>query len=122
MNLQILVNQIKELALSKGTTVNKVLTNSGAGKDFVYNIRKGQIPSIEKIQKIAEYFGVSTDYLLTGKEKSPDISGDKISERAILLARKLGEVPEDKQEAALKFIESTLDTFLEAIKDEDGNR
>ena len=31
---------------------------------FISNIKKGQTPSISKLQKIAAYFNVSVDYLL----------------------------------------------------------
>lgn len=59
-NIDLLVNQRNE-------SRTKVFVNSGVGKDFFSNLNKGQIPSIEKIASLAEYLGVSIDYLL-GRE------------------------------------------------------
>lgn len=42
----------------------RVYTKSGAGKDFISNIKKGSVPSIEKIFALAEYLDCSIDYLL----------------------------------------------------------
>jgi len=64
MNTEIVVERIELLAKNNGISKTKALTQSGAGKDFIANIKKGQTPSIAKLQKIAEYFGVSVDYLL----------------------------------------------------------
>ena len=49
-----------EMGISKGTV------------SFWKN--KGSVPNADTLQKIADYFGVSTDYLLTGVEtkKEPD--------------------------------------------------
>ena len=64
MNTDIVVERIELLAKNNGISKTKALTLSGAGKDLIANIKKGQTPSIAKLQKIAEYFSVSVDYLL----------------------------------------------------------
>lgn len=64
MDSDMLISRIEELAKQKGVSKTKALTESGAGKDFIANIKKGQTPSVAKLQKLSEYFGVSTDYLL----------------------------------------------------------
>lgn len=66
-NYSVLIDKLKELASLKGEPVTTSLVNSGAGKNFIYNINRGSAPSFEKIVKLAEYFGVSTDYLLGTK-------------------------------------------------------
>ena len=44
---------------------NKLLTDLGLGKNsFVNWSERGTVPSAETIEKIADYFGVTTDYLL----------------------------------------------------------
>lgn len=70
-NLQTIANRLKELCDKKGVSVNKMLTESGAGARTYYNILAGSHPSIDKISKIADYLDCSTDYLLgrTDKEK-----------------------------------------------------
>lgn len=64
MDNDIIIERIEFLSNIKGVSKTKALTESGAGKDFISNIKKGQTPSITKLQKIADYFGTSVDYIL----------------------------------------------------------
>ncbi len=79
MDHKIILSQIDTLCAQKGITRAKALIESGAGKDFAVNIQKGSKPSAEKIKRIANYFNVSTDYLLdndTSKVKDPPTDND----------------------------------------------
>jgi transcriptional regulator with XRE-family HTH domain len=58
-----LVENIKSLAQKNGTTIPKLEKEFGFGKGAMYNWDKNS-PSIDKIEKVADYFKVSTDYLL----------------------------------------------------------
>ena len=73
MDSDMIISRIEELAKQKGVSKTKALTESGAGKDFIANIKKGQTPSVAKLQKLSEYFEVSTDYLLGIDKSEPDI-------------------------------------------------
>ena len=65
----IIITRVTELAEAKGEKPTTSMKAAGVGKNFFYNIReRGATPSIEKINKLATYFGVSTDYIL-GIEK-----------------------------------------------------
>lgn len=64
-----LVENIKSLCEESGTSIPKMEKELGLSKGSVYNWDKNS-PSIDKVQKVAEYFGVSTDYLLYGFNKS----------------------------------------------------
>ncbi|MCL2413552.1 MAG: helix-turn-helix domain-containing protein [Bacteroidales bacterium] len=56
---------------NKGIRATKLTTDLELPNSAVTDWKKGKYkPSTDAIVKIAEYFGVSTDYLLTGKEKS----------------------------------------------------
>ncbi|MDR2902887.1 MAG: hypothetical protein LBU77_00015 [Clostridiales bacterium] len=63
-NSQEIATLISEEAKKKGVSVNKAVIDSEAGKSFVDNLKKGQNPSAFGLAKIANYFGVSTDFLL----------------------------------------------------------
>lgn len=63
----------ESLIKSRGITVNKFLKDTNLNPATIYNWKKGKYtPKIEKMKIIADYFGVSVEYLMTGKEKSPD--------------------------------------------------
>lgn len=59
---------IANLAQERGCSVNKLLTESGAGRNLIDRMKQGKEPSITRAKLVADYLGVSTDYLLTSKE------------------------------------------------------
>lgn len=69
-NLQTIAERIKELCDKNNVSINKMLTDSGAGVRTYHNILSGSHPSADKISKIADYFNVSVDYLLGKKDDS----------------------------------------------------
>ena len=64
------IEKVKELLKEKGITKNKLLTDLQLGKNsFVNWESRGTVPSGEVLAKIANYFGVSVDYLLGNEEQ-----------------------------------------------------
>ncbi len=60
-----------KLLNEKGVTPYKVGKATGiAGSTFTDWKSGRSVPKQEKLQKIADYFGVSLDYLMTGKESA----------------------------------------------------
>ena len=64
MNLK---ERIKTLCKEKGITVNKLEKTLGFGTGYVAKL-DNSTPNTAKIQLIADYFGVSLDYLMTGEK------------------------------------------------------
>ena len=58
----------KELCQKKGESPTKAAAKNGIGGSTVTAWKNGSFPKGETIYKLAEYFNVSTDYLLTGEE------------------------------------------------------
>ena len=74
MDYTVLLERIELLCNKNNITKTMAFEKCGVGKDFASNIKKGSKPSIEKIQQIAAYFNVTTDYLLgndTSGAKNP---------------------------------------------------
>ena len=63
----------------KGVSPNKALTDCGISRTSTAKWREGAIPRGVTLQKLADYFGVTTDYLLTGEEtkKAPTQAGER---------------------------------------------
>lgn len=76
-NLLLLENRIMGLATAKNLSKNKLLDNIGLGKSLFDNMKKGKIPSIDRISLIADYLGCSVDYLL-GRTDEPSLSSNVI--------------------------------------------
>lgn len=66
----------------KNMTVNGAAKEIGLPSSSVTNWKQGRTPRLDKVEKIAEYFGVSADYLLgytDEKEKPAAQMGDELS-------------------------------------------
>lgn len=60
-----------KLLNEKGVTAYKVGKATGIASSTFTDWKSGRsVPKQEKLQKIADYFGVSLDYLMTGKESA----------------------------------------------------
>jgi hypothetical protein len=64
-----LVEKIKDLCEAKDTTLIGLEREIGLGRGTIRNWDKNS-PSIDKLQKVAEYFNISADYLLYGFDKA----------------------------------------------------
>lgn len=59
-----------KLLSEKGVTAYKVGKETGIASSTFTDWKTGRsVPKQEKLQKIADYFGVSLDYLMTGSDK-----------------------------------------------------
>ena len=63
--------KIKELCKKQGISLNQLEDKLGFSQNYIYSIKKGN-PKVENLQKIADYFNVSTDYLL-GRTDNPKL-------------------------------------------------
>lgn len=71
------------LCEKKGVTPNKALTDCGISRTSTAKWREGATPRGVTLQKLADYFGVTTDYLLTGEETKKEpipTNGDGLDE------------------------------------------
>jgi len=59
-----LTKTIEDLCTKKNISVKEMLLNCGLSRNVVDNLKKGSIPSVDKMAKIASYFGVPIDFLL----------------------------------------------------------
>ena len=58
-----------KLMKAKGCTAYQVAKETGIAQSTLSDWKNGKsVPKAEKIQKIADYFGVSAEYLMTGQE------------------------------------------------------
>lgn len=77
--------RIKELAKARGVTLGALEEKLGLIRNSIYTI-KNKKPSAERLQLIADYFNVSTDYLL-GRTDNPRIAKDNDNSMTIDLKK-----------------------------------
>lgn len=104
-------DRIKTLCKSAGISMNKLEQELGFGTGYVSKLEKST-PNTKKLQKIADYFNVSVDYLMTGKEPEfsvemadTDVALSNMNKRMKEYALKLAELPNDKQEHIMQLID-----------------
>ena len=68
------LEKIKELALKRGISLQKVAEDLGYSINYLYTLKE-KTPKSDRLQEIADYFNVSTDYLL-GRTDNPTIASD----------------------------------------------
>jgi phage transcriptional regulator, cro/CI family len=78
-------DRIKELAKKQGLSINSLEEKLGYSRNTIYNLKNSK-PSTERISEIADYFNVSTDYLL-GRTDNPVIAGDSVTKTEIDLKK-----------------------------------
>lgn len=65
---------VKNLCEKQGISLNTLEEKLELGKNSLYGLKRNQ-PSAERLQQIADYFNVSTDYLL-GRTDNPAIANN----------------------------------------------
>lgn len=68
---------VKDLCEKQGISLNALEEKLELGKNSLYGLKRNQ-PSAERLQQIADYFNVSTDYLL-GRTDNPNIAKDTVT-------------------------------------------
>jgi len=104
------------LCTLKGVSPSRAGLDIGVSKTAVNGWKNGRAISSDNLQALAEYFEVSVDYLLGNTDiKTPSDNKEMIDDELIVLARRVGEVPEEDRKRIYKTFESTIDLYLEAI-------
>ena len=71
MQIDVFVQNVKKYCELKGVKPTVACAESGAGKSLLSEISsRGRIPSIERVQLLAQYLGVTTSDLLGEAQKS----------------------------------------------------
>lgn len=71
------LEKIKELAQKRGISLQKVAEDLGYSINYLYTLKE-KTPKSDRLQEIADYFNVSTDYLL-GRTDNPTIAKDTVT-------------------------------------------
>lgn len=64
MNLDGLIQNVLDRCKVRGVLPTVAFREAGVGANFVNNMKNGSAPSVEKVQKLAIYFGCTTSDLL----------------------------------------------------------
>lgn len=125
------MNRIKELRERRGIQQKELAIDLGVTQPTISNWELGiKVPSARSTQKLAEYFGVSMDYV-TGREeqdnqrqtsdpkneKSALKDKDGFESRAIRLIRAASRLPKEHQTLLLVTLEAAVRAFQNLPQD-----
>ena len=102
----------ERLCAEKKVSPNKALADIGMSNATYTNWKKrGSTPQGKNLQKIADYFGVSTSYLLGEKTESTPAAEDPLTEEIITYTKILARTEEGIKQ--LEAVASTLKRIAE---------
>ena len=123
-----MVERIIDLIEKNGITAAKLLTDLGMARSSMSEWKKGKAkPSTDAIIKIADYFGVSTDYLLTDTTEEDETKNTETSSEVLYMSRNMLHKIDmlnieqlkiiDLEARNYKFIETAPDELLQNVLD-----
>ena len=65
------VERVKAICKERHIAISRLEKDCGFGNGYIAQLRKGTFPA-DRLQKIASYLGVTSQYLLTGVEAEDD--------------------------------------------------
>lgn len=108
--------RIKDLADKHRISLNDLEDKLGISRNSLYGIKKAN-PKSDRLQEIADYFNVSTDYLL-GRTDNPAIASDSnelFSAKGRAIARKYDSSSPEKQ----KYYDKIIAAMFEDDEEDD---
>ena len=98
MQIDVFVQNVKKYCELKGVKPTVACAESGAGKSLLSEISsRGRIPSIERVQLLAQYLGVTTSDLLGEQNENSPLpeEGGLLADYNALTARNQEKARED---------------------------
>lgn len=104
-----IVERIRNLCDLENLSFNALEKKVGLGKSVIYRWDINA-PSADKLKMVADYFGVSVDYLLTGETKEkPDLPAG-LSPAKQELVNRLDQMTEEQAALLLRLLDEFLNT------------
>lgn len=85
MDRELLVQNIEQYCSKKGVKPTNACRDSGVGTSFLTDIKRGQTPSVAKVQTLAQYLGCTVSDLL-GERAVPESGTVSVDDAKLLRA------------------------------------
>lgn len=110
-------DRFESLCTQKGVSKQKACIDCGLSRTAWNKWKAGAIPNGDAIQSLADYFGVTTDYLLTGEEtkKAPTQEGEReitMDDFTYAFYKESRDLPDEKKKMLLdmaRFMKSDIE-------------
>lgn len=95
------VERVLSICKERGIAVSRLEKDLGFGNKYIAGLKKGSVPD-DRLYAISKYLGVSTTYLITGKEK--EIPNSSFSEEYTEFIDLYSKLSKDNQAAIMQII------------------
>ena len=110
-------DRFEDLCKQKGVSKQRACIDCGLSRTAWNKWKAGAIPNGDAVQSLADYFGVTTDYLLTGEEtkKAPTQEGEReidFDDFTYAMHNEAKDLPEEKKRMLLdmaRFMKADLE-------------
>lgn len=101
----VFIDTFAELCKKNSISMNKACIEIGISRTSTAKWKNGSVPNGTTLNKIAEYFNVSVDYLVGNEKKpAPNVDGNELSENEIEMLKRFRNLPESQQNAVLEIL------------------
>lgn len=99
-----------KLCESKGVTDSRACLEMGFSRSYAAKMKnKNGAPSMDKLSTMAEYFGVTVDYLLNAEKENPtSVAADEVDELDKEALEIMRQLPPEKRAAGLAMLRGLL--------------
>lgn len=117
------VERVKAICKERKIPISKIERDLGYANGYIGQLKKGVFPA-DRLQDIAEYLGVSSEYLLNGDEKESDkyYLNDETAEmaQALFENRDLRVLFDAARDASPEDLKTTYDMLMALKRKERG--
>lgn len=107
MDKVLFVQNVKQACKIKGVKPTIACYDSGVGRSFINNIEaRGQVPSVEKVQMLASYLGVTTSELLGEEKALPTVADEERLDQELI--ERLCQLSPEELEKVDAFVQGLL--------------
>ena len=112
-----MVEKIRELCREHGITISKLEELAGLSARTIGRWDESK-PSVDKVQRVAEYFGVSVDYLLGIEKEEVSSDGEDLADYLEMIRTRpeIRMMMKTQRNATKEQVEQNV-KFLQAIKE-----
>lgn len=108
MDKDIFVQNVRVICFRRGIKPTNACKEAGVGGSFLSDIKRGQTPSVAKVQMLANYLGVTTSLLLGEKEK-PTVQDDGLTEAEQALMDLFRQLTPEQQDMVIRMVQAAAD-------------
>ena len=96
-------DRIKDLCKKNKISLNQLEINLDFGKGYLSKLDKNK-PNVSNLEKIADYFNITLDYLMTGEEKKLEVP--EFENEHIELITLYSQLEKEQKEAVFNLLRS----------------